>query len=779
MSTILHALTQLASTELTDGQLLGRYVTARDAAAFETLVRRHGPMVLGVCRRLLPNLHDAEDAFQATFLVLVRKATTITPRDAVGNWLYGVAYRAAQKVRVAAARRRSKEVQVAQVPEPTTVAEGLWHDVLPLLDHELALLSEKYRLPIVLCDLEGKTRKEAARQLGWPEGTVAGRLASARKMLAKRLARHGLPLSAGVLAAVLSESGTQAAVPLRLLIATVRAATGGVMQAGISLVAEGVVRSMFLSTLKLPMLVLVAFTAVTAGAVLVMGRPQQADKPGGVPGTPDAPAVHGSLAPVKPRGGNEGKPEVVEETAWGVAIDGIQAGVTANKHHFRGGETASFTVKVRNVSDATITASYVSGVPGLIKPGVTSAANEQPRVLMPPEPRGYHPTLSRSLKPGEVFELGTARLHVQAASGTGGVEVPTLIATPGKYQVAYSGLAFAGTAGPDKLWVVTGKVEIEVHDATKPADKAEAVSWGEAVDGLQAGLAYPHGAKHAYHPGEQVTFVVWLRNDSGRKATVSFWSPPEDDAGPIVVGKDRKPQQAYPGVQSKDGKPAKVIPPPVWHYSPQVVERILQPGEVMELGRPTLWLVGQNPSRKAARPTLVAAPGSYRVHYPGLAGGMEFATGTGLLTTGIVDLEVKAGEVKAAEESDPRPSDLSGNWQAVSFEQDGRQKFSKEEVRKVTASFRDCRYHITPLPWGPEGSFDGSYQIDGDTEEPKSFSLYPAKGLLKGQAFRGIYRVEGDTLTLCFSWPPIARPTEFRSRPNSTIVLAVFRRARP
>jgi RNA polymerase sigma factor (sigma-70 family) len=118
MSTILHALTQLAGTELTDGQLLGRYVTTGDAVAFETLVRRHGPMVLGVCRRLLPNQHDAEDAFQATFLVLVRKATTIHPRDAVGSWLYGVAYRAAQKVRVAAARRRSKEVQVTHVPCP-------------------------------------------------------------------------------------------------------------------------------------------------------------------------------------------------------------------------------------------------------------------------------------------------------------------------------------------------------------------------------------------------------------------------------------------------------------------------------------------------------------------------------------------------------------------------------------------------------------------------------------------------------------------------------------
>jgi RNA polymerase sigma factor (sigma-70 family) len=575
-------------------------------------------MVLGVCRRLLPNLHDAEDAFQATFLVLVRKATTITPPDAVGSWLHGVAYRAAQKIRVAGARRRSKEVQMAQMPEPTTVAEGLWHDVLALLDHEVAILPAKYRLLIVLCDLEGKTRKEAARQLGWPEGTVAGRLANARKLLAKRLARHGLPLSSGALAAVLSESGTQAAVPLTLVIATVRTATRGVMQAGVSSVAEGVVSAMFLSNLKLPVLALAAFIAVAGGTVLVAG----------------------------------------------------------------------------------------------------------------------------------------------------------------KYQVAHPGIAPAGTADPVEVWLATSKVEIEVQDATRPTETAEAVCWGEAVEGLQAGLAYPDGGKHPYRPGETLTFVVGVRNVSGRKATVSFWSPPEDGSGPIVVGEDRKPQQAYPVVKGKDGKLVKVILPPVWHDSLRVAERILKPGEVMELGRPTLRLVGANPSRKVAHPTLVAAPGSYRVQYHGLAGGMEFATGTGLLTTGTLDLEVKAGEI-AAEESDPRPSDLSGSWQAVSFEQDGRKKFSEEEVRKATVRFHDCRYHFTPLPWAPQGSFDGTYQIDGDAEDPKTFSLHPARGVLKGQAFRGIYRVEGDTLTLCFSWPLIERPTEFRSRPNSTIVLTVFRRAKP
>ncbi len=781
MSSVLKAISQLVGADLTDGQLLGRYVTHRDDAAFEALVRRHGPMVLGVCHRLLHNNQDVEDAFQATFLVLVRKATTIRPREAVGNWLYGVAYRAAQKTRAAAVRRAAREKQVTTMPEPTTLADGLWHDLLPILDQELALLPEKHRLPIVLCDLEGMTRKDAARQLGWPEGTVAGRLAIARKMLAKRLARHGLPLSAGVLAAVLSENAASA-MPLALMTSTLKTAAGGVVRAGVARTVEGVVRTMMLMNLKHPLLLCLALMTVAAGATMLAYRPGQAESSGGLEAAPVASSIPpGGVRNTSTAVGAE-KPTVADEPAWGEAVDGIQAGVTVYKHDFRIGETATFTVKVRNVSQAPVTASYVSGVPGQTNPGVTSAANAQPRVLMPPQPRGYRPTLSRQLKPGEVFELGTAQLQVQAAAGTSGVEVPTLFATPGKYQVAFPGIAFAGTAAPDKTWVATGKVEIEIQNVSKPADTAGAVAWGEAVDGLQAGLAYPEGGKRTYQAGEQagdrVTFVVWLRNVSGRKATVSYWSPPEQDEGPIAVGKDRRPLLAYPEATGPDGKPAKVIPPPVWWYSPQVVERQLEPGQVIQLGKPTLWLVAVNPTRKVNHPTLVAAPGTYRVHYSGLAGGMEFAVGNGLLTTGNVDLEVVAG-VKTAEELDPHPSDLSGTWQAISFEQDGRKKFSEEEVRKVTATFHNCRYHFTPLPWAPEGSFDGTYTIDGDTEEPKSFSLYPAAGPLKGQAFRGIYRLQGDTLTLCFSWPPIERPSEFRSRPNSTIVLAVFKRAKP
>jgi RNA polymerase sigma factor (sigma-70 family) len=198
-----------------DGQLLDRFLACRDEAAFAALVRRHGPMVLGVCLRTLRNRADAEDAFQATFLVLVRKASSLAGRRVLGDWLHGVARRTALKARSAAALRRAKERTTARPEAPPDEAPNDW---LPVLDQELSGLPEKYRLPIILCDLEGKTRKEAAGQLGWPEGTVAGRLARARQILAKRLLRRA-QVVCGALPAV------RAALPPALVGSTVRAAT--------------------------------------------------------------------------------------------------------------------------------------------------------------------------------------------------------------------------------------------------------------------------------------------------------------------------------------------------------------------------------------------------------------------------------------------------------------------------------------------------------------------------------------------------------------------------
>src|SRR5688572_12043831 len=166
-----------------DRELLGAFTARGDQAAFAALLRRHGPMVLRVCRRLLGQEQDAEDAFQATFLVLARKAASIVPREAVGGWLYGVACRTAQAARGRRGRREARERTMSEPPERATPpeAERLWEELVPLLDRELGRLPQKYRLAVVLCELEGRSRKEAARQLGIPEGTLSSRLAAARK----------------------------------------------------------------------------------------------------------------------------------------------------------------------------------------------------------------------------------------------------------------------------------------------------------------------------------------------------------------------------------------------------------------------------------------------------------------------------------------------------------------------------------------------------------------------------------------------------------------------
>src|SRR5262245_52742065 len=202
---------------LTDGQLLECFISRRDSAALAALVRRHGPMVWGVCRRLLGNYHDAEDAFQATFLVLVRRTGSIASPELLANWLYGVARQTALKVRATTGKRRQRERQVTEMPEPVMSEQAVWDDLQPVLDQELGRLPDKYRIALVLCDLEGKTRKEAARQLGVPDGTLAARLARGRVMMARRLVRHGLAVSGGSLAAVFAQNAASAAAPTSLV----------------------------------------------------------------------------------------------------------------------------------------------------------------------------------------------------------------------------------------------------------------------------------------------------------------------------------------------------------------------------------------------------------------------------------------------------------------------------------------------------------------------------------------------------------------------------------
>ncbi|MFO0799463.1 MAG: sigma-70 family RNA polymerase sigma factor [Gemmataceae bacterium] len=272
----------------TDAELLGRFVAGRDAAAFAELVRRHGPAVLAVCRRVTRHAHDAEDAFQAAFLVLARRADSVRPGDPLGAWLYGVAVRVARRAAERPWRRRETTGDVPDVP--ARAAEPFDPDAARAVADEVARLSAAYRAAVVLCELEGRSRAAAARELGIAEGTLSSRLAAARKQLAARLSARGFaPAALAALAGV--------GVPPALAAATSALATGAPAPAAVAALARGVGRAMIR-----PNLVLVPLVAL-ASAALAAGLPA-------APPTPAAPvAVVAVQPPVKatplPKGPNK------------------------------------------------------------------------------------------------------------------------------------------------------------------------------------------------------------------------------------------------------------------------------------------------------------------------------------------------------------------------------------------------------------------------------------------------------------------------------------------
>jgi RNA polymerase sigma factor (sigma-70 family) len=257
-------------TGVSDAQLLREFAESRgrgatSESAFRELVNRHGPMVMGVCRQILRRPHDADDAFQATFLVLVRKARSIRVGDSLAPWLYGVAYRTAHRARTIASRYRPADVEPTEEPMGPSSDDAYDFDLRPLLHEELSRLPGKYRDPIVLCHLEGKSHEEAARLLQWPVGTVSGRLSRGRQILKSRLERRGVAVSPVMLAANWL-AGTPTIVATPLVESTVNVAfrlgPATAVSTSVLSLTQGVLRTMLLNKMKS-----IAFAILIAGGV--------------------------------------------------------------------------------------------------------------------------------------------------------------------------------------------------------------------------------------------------------------------------------------------------------------------------------------------------------------------------------------------------------------------------------------------------------------------------------------------------------------------------------
>jgi RNA polymerase sigma factor (sigma-70 family) len=311
---------------LSDQELLRRFLSGRDEAAFAALVERHGPMVLGLCRRVLRQEQDAEDACQAAFLVLARKAGSIRKRTSLGCWLHGVAYRLARKAKEGGARRRDRELRAPAASPPDPAAEANWREVQAALDEELQRLPERYRAPLVLCYLQGQARDEVAGRLGLPLSTLRGRLEQGRDLLRARLARRGVTLSAALLVPALAEGAAAAVLPAPLVVAAVRHSllftTGRAAASPATVLAEGALKTMLLhrfTKLAGALLLLAGLAAGAGGWLLSAGQAGPAElseraAPPAKPGAnvkPEPPAREGEEPTVTVQGrvlGPDGRP---------------------------------------------------------------------------------------------------------------------------------------------------------------------------------------------------------------------------------------------------------------------------------------------------------------------------------------------------------------------------------------------------------------------------------------------------------------------------------------
>lgn len=632
----------------TDRQLLEDYTRRQDESALAALVQRHGPMVWGVCRRVLSNHYDAEDAFQATFLVLVRKAAAIAAPELLANWLYGVAHQTARKARATVARRTVRERLVTDMPEPAVVEKDLWNDLRPVLDQELSRLPDIYRVVLVLCDLEGKTRTEAARQLGLPEGTVGSRLARARGRLAKRLTARGVTLSGGALAAMLAPNVASAGVPDAVVSSTLRAArflalghvaAAGVISPKVAALTDGVLKAMLVSKLKAVVAVGLVLGVLVTGATVLTRRTAVAQN--GQSPAPEDPMA----TPQKP------EPEKESFTAWGPEVGGLQAGLgfrPGQKRVYHHGESVAVVVRVRNVGKEVVEFQYIWAFLVENLPKITDA--EGKLVPLPGfAALGLHHPRSSTIAPGKEVVLYEWSFDLRP-NGEPGPKGWLTIHGTGKLSLQCERVVGPTSANPvhpnpamSKL--ATGKLELDVKEPEKQPQQEEKegfTAWGQEVggrglhmgqevDGLQAGLGFRPGEKRAYSHGETVKLVVRVRNVGQKEVTFKYIPAYFFDRPPSVTDGEGKaaPQLRLPS----DGHEGE--------YNPK--ELTLAPGKEVELAEVKLELRPASESGYNKVNTLYGT-GKFLIHYERLmysSGRLDIGSILRDLATGKLDLEVK------------------------------------------------------------------------------------------------------------------------------------------
>jgi RNA polymerase sigma factor (sigma-70 family) len=556
-----------------DAVLLERFVKARDEAAFEVLVWRHGPMVLALCQRLLRDRHAAEDAFQATFLVLACRATSIGKRASVGSWLHKVAYRIALRARAYAVRQpfsAGEAIEGTLAPAPSIASvepEFQW-----VLDEALARLPEKYRTVVVRFYLQGQDSGFIARELGCPIGTVTSRLARARQLLRLAAVRHGLVLTVPLLVSALAPI----TVPAMLVADTLRSAAlfaagrAAGVKPGVALLAQGVIRTMFLAKLKITG-VLVAVLFVLGLSTAGLYRQALAQPQGSAP-----PATLAALTPLLRPDEGEGRPgdrllgrwRLVREEVGNktVADPGLFAldfsnGDVVIQELVHRGEAGGYPFHYRLDAAASPLrldwSVILPGVPGPQSRGILAFRGEQLILAMAPPDQnegGFRPTEFRS----------------------------------------------------DRAGVILYELRREI---------AADVAWGDSVDGVRFGLMVTRGSR-TYKAGETVTWLLKMQNQCDREVVLQF---PRLKMRTECWGKG-----CWPTVRDARGQVVDVLEsPPIPGGKiamPEMVEYRLPP-------RATILHTETSFSQIDSE----ATPGDYQIGYDGFLADMVPKGGTGKL----------------------------------------------------------------------------------------------------------------------------------------------------